>query len=62
MALDAAAEAALKASLKTAFTNAVGTDDSFDTIAGDLAAAIVVLAKKGEVVNVSAGAVTIPVT
>ncbi len=41
--------ATLKASIKTALANAVGVDDGFDTLAGDLADAYAVwgLAMKG---------------
>ena len=46
MALD---KATLKAALKTAFSSAVGTDDNYDTIAGDIADAIETFVKSGQV-------------
>ena len=61
MALDAA-EAAYSAAIKQAFADAIGTDDGGQALADGLAAATKTFVKAGEVVNVSAGAVTIPVT
>lgn len=46
MALD---KAALKTAIKTAFTDAVGTDDNFDTVAQNIANAIDTFVKSGTV-------------
>ena len=59
MALD---KATLKAEIKTAAQNAVGTDDSFDTFAQELSDAIDKFVKTGDVVNVEPGAATIGIT
>ena len=52
MALD---PAALKAAIKTAFQNAVGTDDDFDSVAGDIADAVDTFVQGGDVDGTAGG-------
>ncbi len=57
-----AAETALVNSIKQAFADAIGIDDGGQALAVALAAAIRTFVEAGDVVGVSAGGLTIPVT
>ncbi len=57
-----AAEAVYSAAIKAAFAAAIGTDDGGQALADDLAAATRTFVEAGDVVNVAAGGLTIPVT
>ncbi len=57
-----AAEAALAASLKTAFADAIGVDDGGTALTNAIAAAIKTFVEAGDVVGLSLGGETLPVT
>ena len=60
-AISVPSNATLKTDVQTAFQNAPGTADNFDTIAGDIALAVDTYLKTGFVVGTSGG-VPLPVT